>query len=49
MFLVELRNPSVETFPDHSQCSLVELGNCLLGEGIQHLEQLAAEVFRRVR
>jgi hypothetical protein len=49
MFLVELRNPSAETFPHRSQCCLVELGDCLVGEAIQHLEKLAAEVFGCVR
>jgi hypothetical protein len=45
---VELRNPSAETSPHRSQCSLVELGTCLLGEAMQHLEKLVAEVFRCV-
>ena len=49
MFLVELRNPSAETFPHRSQCCLIELGDCLVGEAIQHLEKLAAEVFGCVR
>jgi hypothetical protein len=49
MFLVELRNPSAETFPHRNQCCLVELGDCLVGEAIQQLEKLAAEVFGCVR